>query len=126
MPSPFQLLPLALLPLSFPRMSEVEQRCSIRRGAPTNRRRLKNRFSVRFAFLILFTVAFAPSPPGLAANATLVPAPGSPFPISATCVAIADFNRDGHKDLLLTVGTHLQTCFGSGTGKFRTTPDRDL
>src|SRR5437016_13935175 len=78
------------------------------------------------AFLILLTAAFAPSAPSVAANVTLVHAPGSPLPISATCVAIADFNRDGHQDLLLTVGTHLQTCFGDGTGKFRTTPDRDL
>src|SRR5439155_241008 len=80
----------------------------------------------RSALLILLTAAFAPSAPGSAAKVTLVPAPGSPLPISATCVAIADFNRDGQKDLLLTVGTHLQTCFGDGSGKFRTIPDRDL
>ena len=91
-----------------------------------NRRRFKNRFPVRSVFLILLTAAFAPSAPGAAAKVTLVPAPGSPLPISATCVAIADFNRDGHKDLLLTVGTHLQTSFGDGSGKFRTIPDRDL
>src|SRR5256885_8318634 len=78
------------------------------------------------AFLILLTAAFAPSAPSVAANVTLVHAPGSPLPINATCVAIADFNRDGHQDLLLTVGTHLQTWFGDGTGKFRATFDRDL
>src|SRR5436190_12771682 len=80
----------------------------------------------RSALLILLTAAFAPSAAGSAAKVTLVPAPGSPLPVSATCVAIADFNRDGHQDLLLTVGTHLQTHFGDGSGKFRAKADRDL
>src|SRR5258706_3652729 len=76
-------------------------------------------------YMLPFTVGCA-SPSRRASNLILVAASGSPLPINATCVAIADVNGDGHQDLVLTVGTHLQSYFGDGAGSFRTTPDRDL
>src|SRR5690349_25039358 len=63
---------------------------------------------------------------GAPASVTLIPAPGSPLPLNANCVAIADVNGDRHQDLILTVGTHLQTHFGDGTGNFKLVPDKDL
>jgi hypothetical protein len=60
------------------------------------------------------------------ASVALIPALGSPLPISANCVAVADVNGDRHQDLILTVGTHLQTHFGDGAGNFKLAPDRDL
>ena len=106
-------------------MSGAENKSFLSRTVSITRR-LKNRLPVASAFLILFTVACASRLLGASQTVTLVAAPGSPLPIPANCVAIADFNRDGHQDLLLTVGTRLQTYFGDGSGKFRTTPDRDL
>ncbi len=75
---------------------------------------------------VLVTVFCAPGQLAAAPKVTLVPAPGSPLPLAASCVAIADFNHDGHQDLLLTVETRLQTYFGDGSGRFRATPDREV
>jgi hypothetical protein len=68
-------------------------------------------------------VVAAEAPVGVPA---LVAAPGSPLKIAANSVATGDFNGDRHVDLLLAVGTHLQTHFGDGTGAFRAAADKDF
>jgi hypothetical protein len=74
--------------------------------------------------LSLWTIGCARNP-SQAPTAILIPAPNSPLPINANCVAIADVNGDRHQDLILTVGTHLQTHFGDGAGNFKLAPDND-
>jgi len=65
------------------------------------------------------------APPAAAQSVSLTPAPNSPLPIVAYCVAIADVNSDHHQDLIVTA-EHLQVYLGDGSGKFRTTPDFDI
>src|SRR5204862_7736744 len=108
-----------------PGMSKSEKRCWMSRRRQTYPVQLRKQLYLR-GLVLPFIVGSATCAVDAAPKVTLVAAPGSPLPLSATCVAIADLNRDGHQDLLLTVDTHLQTCFGDGSGKFRSTSDRDL
>jgi len=76
----------------------------------------------------LICIFFAPAIGCAAAlpHPALEPAPGSPLPVAATCVAAGDFNGDHHPDLLVTVGNRLETFLGDGSGRFKSAPDRDL
>jgi hypothetical protein len=81
---------------------------------------------LEWAWPVVLLGAGCANPGAHVSTGALVPAPGSPFAINANCVAIADVNGDRHQDLILTVGTHLQTHFGDGAGNFKLAPDNDL
>ena len=74
--------------------------------------------------VLLLTTCSTAAPPATP-TISLTPAPGSPLPIVAYSVAIADVNSDHHQDLIVAA-EHLQIYLGDGTGHFRTTPDFDL
>jgi len=73
--------------------------------------------------LSLITCASA-APPALP-KVSLAPAAGSPLPIEAYAIAVADMNGDHHQDLIVTA-QHLQIFPGDGSGRFRSAPDFDL
>lgn len=60
---------------------------------------------------------------GVADRAILIPAPGSPVPISAGAMAAGDLNGDHCDDLALRIGTALQVFFGSATRPWQKDPD---
>jgi len=64
-----------------------------------------------------------PSGAGPADRVLLVPAPGSPVPISARAMAAGNLNGDRCDDLLLCVGTALQVFFGSDKRPWEKDPD---
>ena len=64
--------------------------------------------------LLLGTCSRAAAPGGQVVS--LVPAPGSPLPINAYAVAIADVNSDHHQDLIVTA-EHLRVFLGDGSGR---------